>query len=353
MSLSAALSGPGYQRSGGQLKLSLIIPVFNEEAVLPITLQKLRSVLSRMVCDYEIIFVNDGSCDGSLEVLATESALDDRIKVLSFSRNFGHQVAITAGLDFATGDAVIVMDCDLQDPPELLPTMVDLYHEGYDVVSPQRVSRHSDTWFKRTTAGFFYSLMQRLADTPLPAEVGDFRLLSRRAVLAMRQLREQHRFMRGMVAWLGLPEAFVPFERQHRAAGETKYPLLKMLCFSWTAITSFSAAPLRMTIGLGFAAVAFAVCYLIYATIVALFLKHTVWGWTSLVFLQCLFFGTTLICIGLTGEYVARIYEEAKKRPLYVVEHVLNLSLPSDTSRMVVIEPRRALAPTASEGRMS
>src|SRR5579863_3250840 len=213
------------------MNLSLVIPVYNEEAVLPITFKRLREVLSSMDCTYEIIFVNDGSRDGTLEILSKECARDSRIKVVSLSRNFGHQAAVTAGLDFAGGDAVVVMDADLQDPPELLPQMVALFQEGYDVVSPQRVAREGETWFKRQTAALFYALMRRLADANMPAQVGDFRLLSQGAVRALRQLREQHRFMRGMVAWLGLREALLPFERQKRAAGETKYPLWKMLRF--------------------------------------------------------------------------------------------------------------------------
>lgn len=319
------------------MKISLVIPVYNEEQVLPLTLAELRSILAPMECDYEIIFVNDGSRDGSLEILVSESAADTRIKVVNFSRNFGHQTAVTAGLDFASGDAVVVMDCDLQDPPGLLPAMVKLFTEGYDVVSPQRVSRRSDTWFKRTTAALFYSLMRHLADTPMPAQVGDFRLFSHRAVVAIRQLREQHRFMRGMVAWLGLREAFVPFERQPRAAGVTKYPLWKMIRFSWTAVTSFSAAPLRMTVTFGFVAVGLAFAYFIWALIAALVLHTTIVGWTSLVFLQCFFFGSTLICVGLIGEYIARIYEESKGRPLYVVDRALNLSPPLSAKRMILL----------------
>ncbi|HEV2445737.1 MAG TPA: glycosyltransferase family 2 protein, partial [Candidatus Sulfopaludibacter sp.] len=233
------------------MKLSLVIPVFNEEAVLPLTLARLRSVLQAMGCDYEIVFVNDGSRDRTFDILDREAAADSRIKAVSFSRNFGHQAAVTAGLDFASGDAVVVMDADLQDPPELLPKMVELYRQGYDVVSPQRTSREGETWFKRQTANLFYGLMRKLADANMPKQVGDFRLLSREAVRAMRQFREQHRFMRGMVAWLGLKEVLLPFERQARAAGETKYPLWKMLRFSWTAITSFSAVPLRLTMSLG------------------------------------------------------------------------------------------------------
>lgn len=319
------------------MKLSLVIPVFNEEAVLPLTLERLRGVLSGMDSDYEIVFVNDGSRDGSLPFLSGEAAADARIKVISFSRNFGHQAAVTAGLDFAAGDAVVVMDADLQDPPELLPKMVGLYREGYDIVSPQRTSREGETWFKRRTASLFYALMRTLADADMPAQVGDFRLLSRGAVRAVRQFREQHRFMRGMIAWLGLREALLPFERQPRAAGETKYPLWKMLRFSWTAITSFSAMPLRLTMTLGFLTVGFAFAYLVYAVFVAFASGHVIWGWTSLVFLQCFFSGLTLICVGLMGDYVARIYEEAKRRPLYVANDLLNLAEPPEGSRIAVV----------------
>ena len=303
------------------------------------TLRTLESVLAKMDCSYEIIFVNDGSRDQSLAVLELKSAADPRIKVVSFSRNFGHQMAVTAGLDFASGDAVVVLDADLQDPPELLPKMVELYREGYDVVSPQRISRQGDSWFKRKTATLFYAVMQRLSDVAMPPEVGDFRLFSSGAVQVLRRFRERHRYMRGLVAWLGLREAFVAFSRQPRAAGETKYPLLKMLWFSWTAITSFSAMPLRLTMGLGMVTVGIAFGYLIYAVFAALVLKHVVWGWTSLVFLQCFFSGLTLTCIGLIGDYIARIYEEAKGRPLYVVNRMLNLSSPSDTSAAAIVEP--------------
>ena len=319
------------------MTLSLVIPVFNEDAVLPLTIERLRSVLSSMHCDYEILFINDGSRDRTLEILSREATADPRIKVVSFSRNFGHQAAVTAGLDFAIGDAVVVMDADLQDPPELLPKMVELYRQGYDVVSPQRVSREGDTWFKRQTADLFYSLMRKLADADMPKQVGDFRLLSREAVRAVRQFREQHRFMRGMVAWLGLKEALLPFQRQPRAAGETKYPLWKMLRFSWTAITSFSAVPLRLTMTLGFLTVAFAFGYLCYAVFIAFASGHVTWGWTSMVFLQCFFSGLTLICIGLMGDYIARIYEEAKSRPLYVANQTLNLAQPENNVRVTVL----------------
>lgn len=313
----------------------------NEAEALPLLLRALLPVLDSLGCEYEILFVNDGSTDATLDILARTAGANRRIKVLSFSRNFGHQAAITAGIDFSTGDAVIVMDADLQDPPQLIPEMVRLYREGYDVVSPQRTSRRSETWFKRKTATLFYLLMRKLVDQRVPPEVSDFRLLSRNAAMAIRQFREQHRFMRGMIAWLGLREAMLPFERQARAAGETKYQLSKMLRFSWTAICSFSALPLRMTMWLGFATSSLGMGYLAWAVYMDLIRNRVVWGWTSLVFLQCLFFGVTLVCISLIGDYIARIYEESKQRPLYVVNRAVNLEeAPQEARRAVILPPR-------------
>jgi dolichol-phosphate mannosyltransferase len=322
------------------MKLSLVIPVYNEEEVLPYTLPALDSVLALLNIDHEVLFVDDGSRDGSFDFLSKKAARDRRIKILRFSRNFGHQVAVTAGLDFASGDAVIVMDADLQDPPELIPDMLRLYEEGYEVVSPQRVAREGETVFKRATARLFYRLMSRMVDRRMPEEVGDFRLLSRGAINAMRQFREQHRFIRGMIAWLGLREAVLPFERKARAAGTTKYPFWKMARFSWTAISSFSAAPLHLTMGLGVAACLLAFLYLVFAVVAALVFKNVVSGWTSIVALQCFFFGVTLICVGLIGDYVARIYEESKGRPLYVIGEAVNASQPVQLERAVLLEPR-------------
>jgi dolichol-phosphate mannosyltransferase len=220
--------------------------------------------------------------------------------------------------------------------------MLQLYEEGYDIVSPRRISRSGETWFKKTSAALFYRVMKKMVDPRLAEDVGDFRLFSSRAVAALRRLREQHRFMRGMVAWLGLRETVIPFERQARAAGTTKYPLWKMIRFCWTAITSFSAIPLQMTLGLGIMSCGLAFCYLTYALISAIFYKDVVWGWTSVVFLQCFFFGITLICLGLIGDYVAKIYEESKGRPLYVVGQAFNTIESPLTERAIIIEPMRA-----------
>jgi glycosyltransferase involved in cell wall biosynthesis len=325
------------------VKLSIVFPVYNEAETLPLLFSALRPVLASLDCDYELIFVNDGSRDASFAILAREAALDPRVKVLAFSRNFGHQTAVTAGIDFSTGDAIVIMDADLQDPPQLLFEMVRLYREGYDVVSPQRIRREGDSWFKRKTASLFYGFMRKMVDERIRPEVGDFRLLSRHAADALRAFREQHRFMRGLVSWLGLKEAVLPFERQARAAGETKYPLSKMIRFSWTAICSFSALPLRFTMALGLIACGGSFSYLLYAAYVALIRKAVVPGWTSIVFLQCFFFGVTLICLGLIGEYTARIYDESKRRPLYVIDQALNISgQPPDLGRVVFLRRENA-----------
>lgn len=319
--------------------LSLVIPVYNEAPVLQVLLSRLQPVLVATGWKYEIVFVNDGSRDESLQMLLIEASSDERIKVLSFPRNFGHQTAVTAGLDFASGDAVIILDADLQDPPELIPQMLELYMQGYDVVSPQRISRKGEGLFKRGSASLFYWLIQRFVDKRIRSEVGDFRLLSRAAVNTLRQFREQHRFLRGLITWLGLREAMLPFHRHPRAAGETKYPVLKMLRFSWTAITSFSALPLRCTMMGGIAASGVSMLYFLYAAYGAFVLNRVVPGWTSIVFLQCLFFGITLLGISAIGEYVGRIYEEAKFRPLYILDHVVNLRA-GDVQRIATMQPR-------------
>ena len=302
--------------------LSIVIPVFNEAETLGVMITRLRQALVGL--NWEVIFVDDGSTDDSLEVIRVAAFSDQRIKAIRFSRNFGHQAAITAGLDFANGDAVAVMDADLQDPPELLPRMLELLAEGYDVISPQRVVRQGDTLFKRWTAALFYRAMTRLADRRLVPDVGDFRLFSRRAVLAIRSFREHHRFMRGLVAWLGLKEALVPFERHARAGGETKYGLLKMLRFAWTAVSSFSALPLRLSVAAGVLLSCVGFLYLLRVLYLALFTNALVPGWASIVVLQCIFSGMILLAVGVIGDYIARSYEESKGRPLYVVTGSVN-----------------------------
>jgi dolichol-phosphate mannosyltransferase len=321
--------------------LSLVIPLFNEEAVLPLLVERLETVLGRLDCEAEVVFVDDGSRDGTLALVREVAARDPRYRALSFSRNFGHQAAITAGLDVASGDAVVIMDADLQDPPEILARMLQLYREGYDVVSAQRVGREGDGLWKRSTASAFYWIMRKTVDERIVPEVGDFRLLSSGVVRALRQFREQHRFMRGLIAWLGFREAVIPFERGPRAAGTTKYPTLKMAAFAWTAITSFSGLPLRVGVLAGLAMTVMGAVYFVYALYRALVAHATVPGWTSLVFLQIFFSGATLLSIGLMGEYLARVYDESKRRPLYIVRDAINLPVAEDPpARAIVVAPR-------------
>jgi dolichol-phosphate mannosyltransferase len=327
--------------------LSIIIPVYNEAAGIPALLERLRSAAQHLDADYEVIFVNDGSTDESGRILTEMSAADRRLKVLSLSRNFGHQAAITAGLDFANGDAVVVMDADLQDPPEILPEMLHSMRQGYDVVSAQRQARPGDGLWKRMTAAAFYWFMRRFVDQRLAPEVGDFRLFSRQAVLAVRSFREQHRFMRGLVAWLGLREAIVPFHRETRAHGTTKYPLFKMLQLAWTAVSSFSALPLRLTTAMGLVVTLLGTAYFIYSIFVALVARIAIPGWTSLVCLQIIFSGTILVAVGMVGNYVARTYEESKQRPLYVVASLDNFAPQAAAPpRGVVLERATPSSPT-------
>ncbi|HWA98848.1 MAG TPA: glycosyltransferase family 2 protein, partial [Pirellulales bacterium] len=270
------------------------------------------------------IFVNDGSRDRSGVLLAQAAEHDPRCKVVEFSRNFGHQIAITAGTDLAAGDAVVVMDSDLQDPPELVLEMIERYRAGYDVVYAQRSARHGETWLKRITAIGFYRLMRGAVHRDLPDNVGDFRLMGRNVIDALKQLREQHRFVRGMVSWLGFRQTAVVFDRPARAAGETKYPMRKMLAFAWRAISSFSGLPLRLALGLGVALVAGAALYAMLA-VWRMLAGDTVPGWTSLVCLQVGLSGVMLLSLGLMGDYIARIYDELKGRPLYIVRSVQNV----------------------------
>jgi dolichol-phosphate mannosyltransferase len=329
-----------YYCESEHMLLSIVVPVFNEQETLPKLLSTVRRVMAATSHDYELVIVDDGSVDGTAKALERAAEEDRRIKVLFFSRNFGHQAAITAGLDCASGDAIAVLDADLQDPPELLPEMIALLEKGYDVVSAQRVTRDGDGMFKRVTAAMFYWVIRKMVDERIRPEVGDFRLFSRRAVLAIRQIREQHRFMRGIVAWLGLKEVMLPYHRPARVAGNTKYSTFKMLRFAWTAISSFSALPLRLSILLGLLCTATGVAYAMYSVYAAVVLKATVPGWTSLVCLNIVFSGATLICIGLVGDYVARIYEEAKGRPLYVVANTVNFGTSPVQGAKSVMLPR-------------
>lgn len=314
-------------------RVSVVVPVFNEEQVLPLLLPRLRAVMDALAGGAEAWFVDDGSRDGTARILEQTHALDPRVKLVQLSRNFGHPAAMTAGLDRASGDAVVVMDADLQDPPELIPGMVELYRRGFDVVQARRKSRQQESFFKRGTAWLFYRLMDALAEGGIEANVGEFRLMSRPVVEALGRLRERHRLVRGLVTWVGFSHTNLEFERPGRAAGVTKYSVAKMVRLSLDAMTSFSAAPLRLAMFLGLAGVLAGLGYAAYAVYVGFIQGLGVPGWTSLVILNIFFSGVVLICLGLVGEYVGRIFEEVKRRPLYLVRRTLDDSDPEAAPR--------------------
>jgi glycosyltransferase involved in cell wall biosynthesis len=304
--------------------LSLIIPIFNEEAVIGELDRRLVELRAMLGVSWEVLFVDDGSQDRSLELLLEASGREPAYRVLSLSRNFGHQAAITAGMDHAEGDAVVVMDADLQDPPAVILDMVGKWREGYDIVYAVRKRRIGESIFKKATAALFYRLLRRMIGVDIPLDAGDFRLMSRPVVLTLRGLRETHRFVRAMVAWVGFRRAAVHYERASRFAGETKYPLRKMLRLAIDAITSFSIVPLRLATWLGVAAGAFAVAVAAWALRGWLY-GRVVPGWTTLMVFAALGFSAQFFMIGVLGEYVGRIYEEVKRRPIYIVRDTANL----------------------------
>lgn len=303
--------------------LSVVVPMYNEEDGAAECVKRLSTVLEGMHCRYEILFVNDGSRDRTLAILKDQKPAFPQIKVVDLSRNFGHQLAITAGIDIADGDAVIVIDGDLQDPPELFPEMVAKWKAGFDVVHAKRRKRQGETSFKLITAKIYYRLIKEIAQIDMPVDVGDFRLMSRRAVDALKAMREMHRYVRGMVAWVGYNQCSVEYDREARFAGSTKYSLTRMLSFSWTGLTSFSVIPLRLATLLGLASAFIGFLYGIYALVAKYVLHTAIIGWTSIVIIVLLLGGIQLICLGIIGEYVGKIYEEMKNRPLYLVKEII------------------------------
>lgn len=308
--------------------LSVVVPVFNEDQVLREFYDRTSAVLEALAesVQSEILFINDGSSDDSLSLLSKLSQDDPRVRVISFSRNFGHQLAITAGMDHAAGDAVVVLDADLQDPPEVIPEMVRRWNEGYKVVYGVRTQRSGESRFKLLTAKFFYRVLNRLSDTPLPVDSGDFRLLDRQVVDVLKSLREENRYVRGMVSWAGFRQVPVEYERDSRYAGETKYTLAKMLRFAANGVTSFSEKPLRVSLQLG--AIMMLTTFLLAAAIVVgklLQPERSIAGYASMMVVVLFLGGVQLFTIGLLGEYVGRIYRESKRRPLYVVAERINV----------------------------
>lgn len=297
--------------------LSVVVPAYNEEEVLPEFHRRLMAVLSTLPATCEVVYVNDGSSDNTLTIMQKLRAEDHRVSIVDLSRNFGKEIALTAGLDHSVGDAVVVIDADLQDPPELIPALITEWQSGYDVVYARRTVRDGESAFKKATAAAFYRVIQRVSRVRIPADTGDFRLLSRRAVNALGSLREQHRFMKGLFAWIGFPQKEVPYRRDPRFAGTTKWNYWKLWNFALEGITSFSIAPLKVAtyIGIGFAMLSF--IYAIWVVYKTIMFGDPVRGYPSLMVIVLFLGGMQLLFIGVMGEYIGRLFDETKGRPLY------------------------------------
>jgi polyisoprenyl-phosphate glycosyltransferase len=302
-----------------RIRYSFVIPVFNERETLPELHQRLSQVIDGLDGEAELLFVDDCSHDGSYELLAELGRQDGRIRVLRFARNFGHQVAITAGLDHAAGDAVIVMDADLQDPPEVVPDLVARWQEGYEVIYAVRARRSGESWFKRKTAAWFYRVLRWIAHVEMPLDAGDFRLVDRRAVDAFRSMRERGRYVRGMFSWVGFRQIGVPYDRAERYAGEPKYSYRKSLTLAIDGLVSFSNAPLRVALVAGFVFSSLAFLVGVFAIVAKLAGAFVVPGWASILVVISFLGGIQLTLMGMLGLYVGRIYEEVKARPIYIL----------------------------------
>jgi dolichol-phosphate mannosyltransferase len=302
--------------------LSIVAPVFNERESLDELHQRLTAVLLPLA-EYEIVLVDDGSRDGSWDRLVTLSAKDPHLRLIRLSRNFGHQAALSAGLEAARGDAVVLMDADLQDPPEVIPHLVAKWHEGFDVVYAVRRTREGERAWRRLAIRSFYRVLRRIAATDIPQDTGDFRLLSRRAADALVAMPERARFLRGMTSWIGFRQVGVPYERQARFAGESKYPLGKLVRLATDGITSFSSAPIKAVTALGFSMIVFCIGVLAWSLYERFSGSRVPQGWTSVIAVVLLLGGVQLLSIGIIGQYVARIFEETKRRPLYIVDETV------------------------------
>jgi glycosyltransferase involved in cell wall biosynthesis len=320
---------------------SLVVPAYNEEGVIEELVTHLVKVMDALDGDVETILVDDGSRDRTYELMLEAAQADPRFRLVRLSRNFGHQIALTAGVDSAAGDAVIVMDADLQDPPEVVLDLAARWREGYDIVYAVREIREGETRFKRATASWFYRGFNRISEVQVPVDVGDFRLVDRRALDVFNAMRESNRFVRGMFSWIGLRQTGVVYTRHERFAGETNYPLRKMLRFAATGVISFSAAPLRAALNLGFIVSFLAFALGIWSVIVKVSGLYQVPGWTSIVVVTTFIGGIQLIVLGVIGEYIGDIHDEVKRRPLYVIGELENFPDPPPLPPRAIVADRR------------
>ena len=302
--------------------LSIIIPVFNESAVLETLYTRLHQTASNLQQEYEYIFINDGSQDDSLEKLLAIKAADPHVKIINFSRNFGHQIAISAGLDHCKGDAAVILDADLKDPPELIPEFIKKWHEGHDVVYAIRKQRKGESLFKRIACKLFYKILRGLTNLDVPLDTGDFRLLSRRVINHLTAMEEKHRYIRGLSSWIGFKQTGIEYVRPARYAGKTKYSTGKLFTLAWEGVTSLSLKPLKMATYFGIFFSGLSIIYLGRILYVRLFSDHYIQGWTSLMAVMLLLGSIQLLSLGIIGEYIGRTTEETRKRPLYIVKNV-------------------------------
>ena len=302
------------------MEISAIIPSYNEQDNVGLMYERMTKTLSKISPDYEIIYINDCSKDQTLLRIKELAAKDTHVKYLSFSRNFGHQIAVSAGLDYCSGKAVVIIDGDLQDPPELIEQMYEKYKEGYKVVYARRTSREGETWFKKATAKIFYRLLASMTSIDIPVDVGDFRLIDQVIVKHLRNMPEKSKYIRGQISWIGYKQTFVNYHRDARIYGKTNYPLRKMLRFALDGITAFSDKPLKIASGLGIVAAIVSLLALIYALVAHFCFNSTITGWTSLILSVLFIGGVQLITIGIIGEYIARINNDVRNRPLYILE---------------------------------
>lgn len=301
------------------IRYSIIVPMFNEQEVIEETYRRLKQIMDTLHESYELLFVNDGSKDRTADIVRELCRKDANVRLLNFARNFGHQVAITAGMDYAQGQAIVVIDADLQDPPEVIVEMIGKWKQGYDVVYGKRLERKGETAFKKWSAHLFYRLLKSMTSVDIPVDAGDFRLIDRKVCDVMKSMTERNRYVRGLVSWTGFKQTFVEYTREERWAGVTKYPLRKMIRFAIDAIASFSYKPLKAAAYLGFTLSAASFIYILIVVYQKLFTDTTITGWASTVAINLFFNGIMLIILGIMGEYIGRIYDETKGRPLYII----------------------------------